>query len=492
MDEQSAIRQEKLKKLQEAGIDPYPYSFARTRPLRELIAAYGAQNAADLEKVSEEFTIAGRLIAIRDMGKSAFAHLFDGEEKMQIYIRRDRVSEKTYALYKLLDIGDIVGAVGRIFKTHSGELTLLLSELTLLVKSLHPLPEKWHGLQDVELRFRQRYLDLIMNEKTRRIFRLRSRFVQKVRAFFHEKGYVEVETPMMHPIPGGAAARPFVTHHNALNNDFYLRIAPELYLKKLLVGGMEKVFELNRNFRNEGIDMMHNPEFTMLEFYELYRDYEDYIRLTEELFAFLNAEFAPNGEITFRDQKISVKPPFPRVRFMDALAAASGWPEEALWDEKALAPLIRDHLSDDGLPPTYGKMLELAFDRYVEDRIVNPTFITDYPLALSPLSKQSRRDDRETERFELIIAGMEVANGFSELNDPAEQRRRFEAQARNREKGDEEALLVDHGFLKALEHGMAPAAGEGIGIDRLIMLYADAPSIKEVILFPLLKPKNEV
>jgi lysyl-tRNA synthetase, class II len=490
MEEQFTVRLEKLKKLVALGVAPYPYRFDVSHRFKDVIAKYKDQSADELKTVPDEIACAGRITAIRSMGKSAFMHLFDGDDKLQIYVRKDLVSEKDFAQNNLLDIGDIVGVKGKIFKTHTGELSILVNELTFLAKSFHPLPEKWHGLQDKELRFRQRYLDLIVNPEVKDIFRKRSRIIQNIRGFFLQREYVEVETPMMHQIPGGASARPFTTHHNALNIDLFLRVAPELYLKRLLVGGMEKVFEINRNFRNEGISLMHNPEFTMLEFYELYRDFNDYMILTEELFQGLNREILAGDTILWQEKSISLRPPFKRVKFMEIIAEKSGLAPEQLWDETALKEHIARHFPDEPLPPTFGKKLELLFDLYVEKDLVEPTFVINYPKAISPLSKVSRLDERETERFELFIAGMEIANGFSELNDPLEQRRRFEAQLQDREKGDDEAQLIDNNFLNALEYGMAPAAGEGIGIDRLVMLYSGAASIKEVILFPLLRPRE--
>ncbi len=490
MEEQFGVRLEKLKKLSEMGIDAYPYRFDRTMRFAEVIAKYKERSAEELKQSPQELSCAGRILAIRSMGKSVFMHLFDGEDKLQIYIRKDMVPEKDFAVNNLLDIGDIIGVKGTVFKTHTQELSILVTQLTFLAKSFHPLPEKWHGLQDKELRFRQRYLDLIVNPESKQIFRKRSQIIQMVRSFFHDQGYIEVETPMMHPIPGGASARPFVTHHNALNIDLFLRVAPELYLKRLLVGGMEKVFEINRNFRNEGISLMHNPEFTMIEFYELYRDFNDYMNLTEELLLTLSRELLPDGVIQWQEQKIPVASPFKRVKFMEAICEKTGLALEQLWDEEKVKSYIQEHFPEEPLPPTFGKMLELLFDFYVEKTLIEPTFVTYYPKAISPLSKVSRLDERETERFELFIAGMEIANGFSELNDPLEQRKRFEEQLRNRERGDEEAQLIDNNFLQALEYGMAPAAGEGIGIDRLVMLYTGAASIKEVILFPLLRPKE--
>jgi lysyl-tRNA synthetase class 2 len=490
MEEQFNVRLEKLKKLSALGISAYPYRFEVSHRFKDIIAKYKALTADELKAVSDEFRCAGRITAIRGMGKSSFMHLFDGDEKLQIYVRKDMVAEKDFALVNLLDIGDIIGVKGKIFKTHTQELSILVSELTFLAKSFHPLPEKWHGLQDKELRFRQRYLDLIVNPEVKDIFRKRSRIIQGIRAFFLRLGYIEVETPMMHQIPGGASARPFTTHHNALNIDLFLRVAPELYLKRLLVGGMEKVFEINRNFRNEGISLMHNPEFTMIEFYELYKDFNDYMDLTEELLQQLSREILTDNVIRWGEKDISLRTPFKRMKFMDVIAEKSGIAVQQLWNEDAVKEHIAQRFPDEPLPPTFGKMLELLFDLYVEKSLIEPTFIIHYPKAISPLSKASRLDDRETERFELFIAGMEIANGFSELNDPLEQRRRFEAQLQDREKGDDEAQLIDNNFLTALEYGMAPAAGEGMGIDRLVMLFTGAASIKEVILFPLLRPRE--
>lgn len=489
MEDLNAVRLEKLKKIEELGIEPYPYEFEKTDEFKDILTKYKDTPGEELEKEDHIFKIAGRILAVRKMGKSGFIHLFDGEEKLQIYVRKDMVDENAFALYKLLDIGDIIGVGGKLFRTKSSELTILVSEMTFLTKSLHPLPEKWHGLQDKELRYRQRYLDLIVNTDTRKIFNLRSRIIQEIRMFFYQLGYLEVETPMMQPLAGGASAKPFITRHNALGIDLFLRIAPELYLKRLLVGGMEKVFEINRNFRNEGISQKHNPEFTMLEFYQLYRDFNYYMQLTEDMMAVLNKAFLEDDTIEYQGKKISLKPPYKRGKFMDLICEKSGIALDDLWDETKLNAFIEENIPNEDMPPTYGKMLELMFDHYVEKSLQEPTFITYYPKAISPLSKKSRQDPRETERFELFIAGMEIANGFSELNDPIDQRSRFEAQVKDREKGDDEAQVIDNDFIAALEHGMAPAAGEGIGIDRLVMLYSGTDSIKEVILFPLLRPK---
>jgi len=489
MEEHVKIRLEKIEKIKELGIECYPYEFDVKDKLKSIKENYSDLNREELENEKKEVRTAGRIIAIRKMGKSAFLHIFDGEEKLQIYIRKDVVEEKNFSLFKLLDIADIIGISGTLFKTKSEELTILVSELKFLTKSLHPLPEKWHGLQDKELRFRQRYLDLIVNENSRKIVKIRSAIIKNIRMFFYEKDYLEVETPMMHPIPGGASAKPFITHHNALSTDLYLRIAPELYLKRLLVGGISKVFELNRNFRNEGISLMHNPEFTMLEFYELYKDFSYYMNLTEELILNLNNKILGNNTINYNEKQISLTPPFRKAGYMNLISEKAGIPVEELWEEEKLSDFMKRSFKDDEIPPTFGKKLDLMFDHFVEKDLIEPTFVTNYPKAISPLSKESRIDKRETERFELFIAGMEIANGFSELNDPIEQRKRFESQVKDREKGDDEAQVVDNDFITALEHGMPPAAGEGIGIDRLVMLYTGAENIKEVILFPSLRPK---
>ncbi len=491
MDDLTKVRLEKLKKIEALGVETYPYSFDKTHEIKEITDTYAEHSAEDLEKLEAECKIAGRILTFRKMGKSGFLHLFDGQHKFQVYVRKDLVPETDFLVYKQLDIGDIIGVTGKVFRTKAGELSLLVSALTFLTKALHPLPDKWSGLQDKEMRYRHRYLDLIVTPDTRKIFNLRSRIIQEIRMFFYDLDYLEVETPMMHPIPGGASARPFVTKHNALSMDLYLRIAPELYLKRLLVGGMEKVFEVNRNFRNEGISQKHNPEFTMLEFYQLYKDFEYYMELTENMLTRLNKLFLKDDTITYDAKEIKMTAPFKRVKFMDIIAEKSGMPLEDLWDEAKLKNFIEENIAGEDMPPTYGKMLELMFDHYVEASLQEPIFITHYPTIISPLSKKSRLDPKETERFELFIAGMEIANGFSELNDPIDQRSRFESQVKDREKGDDEAQVVDEDFLNALEHGMAPAAGEGIGIDRLAMLYSGTNSIKEVILFPLLRHKAE-
>lgn len=423
------------------------------------------------------------------MGKATFFHISDGAARLQVYLRADVVGPDIYKRFSLFDIGDIVLAVGKLFRTRTGELTVLADEVVFLAKSLHPLPEKWHGLQDIELRTRMRYLDLIMNPETQRVFRMRSDIVAAIRRFFDERGYIEVETPMMHVIPGGALARPFQTHHNALDLDLFLRVAPELYLKRLVVGGLERVYEINRNFRNEGISSEHNPEFTMLEFYEAYSDYEAMMEMTEELLTHLSMKLLGTDAIPFGEATISLKRPWPRIKFKDALVQYSGLTPARFEDRDGLAAFAAE-LAPEKAPLSYGKALDVLFDKFVKQNLVQPTFVINPPREISPLAKASRENPDEAERFELIAAGMEIANAFSELTDPVEQRARFEQQAEERKRGDDEAHVIDDDYVHALEYGLPPTGGEGIGIDRLVMLLANKKSIREVILFPLLRPKE--
>jgi lysyl-tRNA synthetase class 2 len=435
-------------------------------------------------------------MALRDHGKSCFADLRDQSGQIQLYARGDALGP-AYARFTELDVGDFVGVTGELFRTRKGELSVAVKHLEFLAKSLRPLPEKWHGLRDVETRYRQRYVDLVMNPDVRRVFALRSRLIATLRGFFDERRFLEVETPMMQPIPGGAAARPFTTHHNALDMPLYLRIAPELYLKRLVVGGLDRVYEINRNFRNEGISTQHNPEFTMLEFYQAYADYNDLMELTEELFVHLAQGLLGGEELTYQGERICLTPPWPRLPFFEALSRAlaipvapdTGAPELATaagktgaFDGKAVRSLVAKG-------DTVGLWKEI-FDTLVEPTLVQPTFITDFPIELSPLSKQKRDNPRLVDRFELYIGRRELANAYSELNDPLDQRRRFEQQAAERERGDEEAHWMDEDYVRALEYGMPPAAGEGIGIDRLVMLFTDSASIRDVILFPQLRPER--
>ncbi len=486
--DQDVARREKYTKLGEDGVPLFPYTAARTHEVREIIEAFAGLTAVELAQKKAEVVIPGRIMSIRKMGRATFFHISDGRQRLQAYIREDKAGPEAYARFALYDLGDVVSVSGTLFKTRTGELTVLCDAVTFLAKCLHPLPEKWHGLQDVELRYRQRYLDLIMNPEAGEVFRLRSAIVASIRRFFDGRGYIEVETPMMHAIPGGALARPFKTFHNALGLDLYLRIAPELYLKRLVVGGLDKVYEINRSFRNEGIDAQHNPEFTMLEFYEAYKDYFDMMDLTEELLSGLAVGLLGKDEVPFGERTISFKRPFKRLPFLEACIHYSGLAPSRFEDRKGVIEFAAG-LAPDKKPQTYGKALDVIFDRFVKDHIVQPTFITNPPREISPLAKTSRENPEEAERFELIVAGMEVANAFSELTDPAEQRARFEEQAEEKRRGDEESHAVDMDYVEALEYGLPPTGGEGIGIDRLTMILGNRRSIREVILFPLLRPK---
>jgi lysyl-tRNA synthetase class 2 len=486
--DQDVARREKLLKLGAAGVPLFPYTAARTHGIGDVVDAYSGLDAAGVEEKKVSVVIPGRIMSIRKMGRATFFHISDGRRRLQAYIREDTVGAGAYELFSLCDLGDVVSVAGTLFKTRTGELTVLCGAVTFLAKCLHPLPEKWHGLQDVEIRFRQRYLDLIMNPEVGEVFRLRSAIVGHIRRFFDARGYIEVETPMMHIVPGGALARPFKTHHNALGLDLYLRIAPELFLKRLTVGGLDKVYEINRSFRNEGIDAQHNPEFTMLEFYEAYKDFYDMMDLTEELLNGLAVALLGTEEVPFGEHTISFKRPFKRLKFIDACAVYSGLAPGRFSDRPGLIEFAAG-LAPDKKPRTYGKALDVVFDRFVKDRIVQPTFITHPPREISPLAKTSRENPEEAERFELLVAGMELANAFSELTDPAEQRARFEEQAEEKGKGDDESHPVDLEYVEALEYGLPPTGGEGIGIDRLTMILANRRSIREVVLFPLLRPR---
>ncbi len=486
--DQDVARREKLRQLAETGVPLFPYTAAGTHSVKEAVDAFSGLAAAELEAEAAKVVVRGRILSIRKMGRATFFHISDGRARLQAYIREDKAGPEAYERFGLLDLGDVVAVSGPLFKTRTGELTVLCDAVTFLAKCLHPLPEKWHGLQDVELRYRQRYLDLIMNPEVGEVFRLRSAIVAHIRRFFDGRGYIEVETPMMHAIPGGALARPFKTFHNALGLDLYLRIAPELFLKRLVVGGLDRVYEINRSFRNEGIDAQHNPEFTMLEFYEAYKDYFDMMDLTEELLTGLAVALRGGEEVPFGDHRISFKRPYKRLKFVDACVQYSGLAPSRFADRPGLVAFA-EGLAPEKKPLTYGKALDVVFDRFVKDAIVQPTFITNPPREISPLAKTSRENPEEAERFELLVAGMEVANAFSELTDPAEQRARFEEQAEEKRKGDEETHPVDMDYVEALEYGLPPTGGEGIGIDRLTMILANRRSIREVILFPLLRPR---
>lgn len=488
LSDQEIIRLKKWERLQEKGIEVFPHRAEVTHQVDEVVNEYSLLGKEELEEKNITVKVPGRIVSVRKMGRATFFHIANFRDKIQVYLREDVVGQEKYELFELFDIGDFIQVEGKLFRTRTGELTILAANYNFLAKSFHPLPEKWHGLQDVELRYRKRYLDLIMNPQSGETFRIRSQMVAKIRRFFDERGFIEVETPMMQVIPGGALAKPFKTFHNALGIDLYLRIAPELYLKRLVVGGMEKVYEINRNFRNEGVDSQHNPEFTMLEFYQAYIDYHQLMDLTEELFLYLARELHGKDEIIYGEHTISFRRPWKRIKFMDAIREMSGLAPSRFEDPKSLIEFAAT-LTPDKKPLTYGKALDVIFDKLVKEKIVQPTFIINPPKEISPLAKSDRNFPEEAARFELIIAGMELANAFSELTDPFEQRKRFEEQAAMRQTGDEESHLVDLDYVEALEYGLPPTGGEGIGIDRLAMIFSNQKSIREVILFPLLKPR---
>jgi lysyl-tRNA synthetase, class II len=495
-DEQVQQRQSNLAELAKLGIEIYPRTFARKDTITALVDAHNAKSHDELEAERPETITAGRILAIRAFGKANFLVLSDGHAKLQVYIRQDSMPELDFRIYKLLDFGDWVGVEGRLFRTKTNELTIWASRLHFLSKCLLPLPEKWHGLTDVETRYRQRYLDLIVNPDSRRVFETRSKVVAAIREFMTARGYLEVETPMMQPIAGGAIARPFVTHHNTLDMPLYLRIAPELYLKRLTVGGLERVFEINRNFRNEGISTQHNPEFTMMEFYEAYSDYHALMTMTEEMIATAARRATGGEEVTFGEHRISLKAPFVRLSLREAARDAASRrlhrevAEADLRDRDRAAATAKElHVEID---PGFGagKITTAIFEALCEDTLVQPTFVYDFPTEVSPLSKQKPDDPDTVERFELYIGGFEVANAFSELNDPVEQRRRFEAQLTDRARGDLEAHAMDEDYIRALEYGLPPTGGEGVGIDRLVMILTNSPSIRDVILFPLMRKRD--
>jgi lysyl-tRNA synthetase, class II len=503
--EESAQRLEKARQLIAQGIDPYPTKYERTHALGEIVRTWGESTLEELEQAAVPVRIAGRVMTKRGHGKASFATLGDGGARLQVYVRADEVGEAGYRLFDLVDLGDFIGVAGTVMRTRKGELSVQAGELTFLSKALLPPPEKWHGLSDVEIRYRQRYVDLIANEDVRRTFVARSAMVSEMRRFLDARGYVEVETPMMQPIAGGALARPFVTHHNALDMDLFLRIAPELYLKRLVVGGLERVYEINRNFRNEGISAMHNPEFTMLEFYTAYFDCRDVIATTEELLAAAAARVAPEGALTYKGRALSLKAPFARLPMQDGIARALAGhglagTEQAVATPEGTDALVRSdpfraacaaEKVDPGAygPLSYGKRIAQLFEDFVEETLWEPTFVIDYPVEISPLAKTYAANRQVADRFELFIAGMEVANGFSELNDPLEQRARFLDQLKDRERGDVEAHQMDEDYVRALGHGLPPTGGCGVGVDRMAMLLTDSPSIRDVILFPHMRPE---
>ena len=488
--EQVNVRRQKLTTLKNYGCALYPNDFRPSSTTADVVTEFGAVQDDVLAQSSADLSLAGRIMAIRSFGKASFFHIQDRSGRLQVYVRKDRLGDEGYRVFQLFDIGDVVSVRGHLFRTKTKELTLEAQELRLLSKCLRPLPEKWHGLADIEARYRQRYVDLMVNPEVRAVFEKRSRIVRLVRQFFEERNFLEVETPMMQPIPGGAAARPFTTHHNALDLELFLRIAPELFLKRLLVGGFERVFELNRNFRNEGISVRHNPEFTMLEFYQAYATFDDLMRLTEELLVFIAQCAAGALEITYGDHVIDLTPPWSRMTIAEAIALHGGVEARQLATVAGLHDFARSKDLRVDMDAPYGNLLVEIFEEVAESKLVQPTFIVGYPIEVSPLARKNDENPALVDRFELYIAGRELANAFSELNDPADQRDRFLEQMAARAAGDDTANPIDEDYVRALEYGMPPAAGEGIGIDRLVMLFTDSPSIRDVILFPLLRPQR--
>ena len=473
--------------LRERGADPYGDRFAVCHWAGKLHETLDGADEATL-KAAEPVRIAGRVMAMRHHGKTCFAHVMDYTGRIQLYARADQLAD--FEHFVQVDVGDFVGVSGELFRTRTGELTVTVRAWSFLSKRIRPLPEKWHGLKDVETRYRQRYVDLVVNPETRGVFLLRSRVIKGVRDFLESRGFIEVETPMMQPIPGGATARPFITHHNALDMDLYLRIAPELYLKRLIVGGIDRVYEINRNFRNEGVSTQHNPEFTMVEFYQAYADYQDLMALTEEMFVELADRLLGTRRLPWSEETIDLSPPWTRLPFFEGQSRALKIPVTPETDVKTLraaADAVGLKLSPKSDEPS--KIWKDVFDELVEPTLVAPTFVTDFPVELSPLSKRKKSDPRLVDRFELFVGRRELANAYTELNDPAEQRQRFEEQEQERARGDDEAQWLDEDYIRALEYGMPPTAGEGVGIDRLVMLFANQPSIREVILFPHLRPE---
>ena len=483
LSEQEQIRREKLAALRQQGIDPYRGEFKPDSSAQWILDQF-------VQLEGSRRAVAGRIISIRGHGKASFAHLQDRTGKIQLYVKQDVLGEEAYQLFQQLDIGDLIGVSGEVFRTRRGEISIKVEKFTYLAKALTPLPEKWHGLKDVELRYRQRYLDLIANPQVKDNFIRRSQIIRAIRAFLDKRGFLEVETPMMQPIPGGAAARPFITHHNALDIPLYLRIAPELYLKRLLVGGLERVYEINRNFRNEGISTKQNPEFTMLELYQAYADYHDMMKLMEEMVAEISEEVVGSLKVEYQGVTLDFTPPWRRLSMVEAVEEVLGISVEGSDAQKlgARAKEIGVELPEDA---SVAAVINEVFEQKVEETLIQPTFVYDYPVEISPLARRKTDNPQLTERFEAFVYGRELANAFSELNDPIDQFQRFREQAKEREQGNEEAQAMDYDYIRALEYGMPPAGGLGIGIDRLVMLFVDAASIRDVILFPLLKPRDE-
>lgn len=487
VNDQIQVRREKLDAFRERGIDPFGKRFERSHLSGELIEKYGEVEKEEIDELALPVTIAGRIMTKRGKGKAGFAHVQDLQSQIQIYVRKDNVGEEAYEVFNKADLGDIVGISGVLMKTKVGELSIKANSFELLTKSLRPLPEKYHGLKDVEQRYRQRYLDLISSQESRETFITRSRIIQSMRRYLDEHGYLEVETPMMHAIAGGAAARPFITHHNALDMQLYMRIAIELHLKRLIVGGLEKVYEIGRVFRNEGVSTRHNPEFTMIELYEAYADFQDIMNLTENLVAHIAQDVLGTTTIQYGEYEIDLKPKWKRLHMVDAIKEYTGvdfWKEMSAEEARELAKEHHVEITENML---YGHIVNEFFEQKVEEKLIQPTFVYGHPVEISPLAKKNAEDPRFTDRFELFIVAREHANAFTELNDPIDQRERFEAQLKEREQGNDEAHMMDDDFLEALEYGMPPTGGLGIGVDRLVMLLTNSPSIRDVLLFPLMR-----
>lgn len=490
LNDQLQVRRDKLAVLKEKGVDPFGKRFERTSNAQEILQTYKEETKESLDEKGISVTIAGRIMTKRGKGKAGFAHIQDLTGQIQIYVRKDAVGDEKYEFFNSADLGDIVGVVGYVFKTKVGELSVKAQDFIMLTKALRPLPEKFHGLKDVEQRYRQRYLDLITNEESKQTFILRSFIIQSMRRYLDEHGYLEVETPMLHAIAGGAAARPFITHHNALDMPLYMRIAIELHLKRLIVGGLEKVYEIGRVFRNEGVSTRHNPEFTMIELYEAYADYRDIMCLTENMVAFIAKDVLGSTTIRYGDEEVDLNPEWKRMHMVDAVKEYTGvdfW--QNLTDEEA-HQLAKEHHIEVDKHMTFGHILNEFFEQRVEEKLIQPTFIYGHPVEISPLAKKNEEDPRFTDRFELFIVGREHANAFTELNDPIDQRERFEAQLKEREQGNDEAHMMDEDFIEALEYGMPPTGGLGIGIDRLVMLLTNSPSIRDVLLFPQMRHRD--
>lgn len=484
-----AQRKEKAQSLAELGVGLYTNTFRPKNKTVELISKGGALEPQQKDDSGCHYSIAGRIMSMRKFGKAAFITLADREGQLQCYVKKDIVGEALFATFQKWDIGDIVGVKGILFKTKVGELSIQAREIVMISKALRPLPEKWHGLSDVETRYRQRYVDLIVTPKSRKTFKKRVQIIHLIREFLTNEGFMEVETPMMHPIPGGATAKPFKTFHNALDMNLYLRIAPELYLKRLLIGGFERVFEINRNFRNEGLSSRHNPEFTMLEFYQAYATYEDMMTLTERMISSICQQIQGSMQIEYQETPVDLSPPWKKMTMLDSLVEIAGLPREVVEDDEKVILLAKEKGIDLPEDTGSGRARTELFEMLVEEKLINPTFITAYPTEVSPLARRNEKNPEITDRFELFITGRELANAFSELNDPVDQKMRFEEQITTRGDDEEVHPELDHDYIRALEYGMPSAAGEGIGIDRLIMLLTDSPSIRDVILFPHLKPE---